>query len=248
MPPKLETRPMSDRPAASSVERGEDDGARSEAVAAASPPRAVAARPGTPVVIKKYANRRLYNTEASSYVTLEDLAAMARDGRDFVVYDAKSGDDITRGVLTQIIVEEESKGRSMLPESFLRQLIGFYGDSLQAVVPRYLEFAMAGFARQQEQMRRSMETAMGGLMPAFPGMEEMSRQNMAMLERAMTLFAPFRPVDGKDAMPGKDAAVAKDVPPRDPLAAVDALNREIEQLKQQLAENAARTGTRHEPD
>ena len=120
-----------------------------------------------PVVVKKYANRRLYNTESSSYVTLEDLAGMVRQGRDFVVYDAKSGDDITRSVLTQIIVEEEAKGRSLLPESFLRQLIGFYGDSLQAVVPRYLEAAMAGFARQQEQMRRSMEQAMGGFMQ-FP--------------------------------------------------------------------------------
>lgn len=240
---------MSDRPASAGTERGEAGDARSDPGAAAPPPRPVVARSGTPVVIKKYANRRLYNTEASSYVTLEDLAVMARDGRDFVVYDAKSGDDITRGVLTQIIVEEESKGRSMLPESFLRQLIGFYGDSLQAVVPRYLEFAMAGFARQQEQMRRSMETAMGGLMPAFPGMEEMSRQNMAMLERAMTLFAPFRPGDGKDATPakdaigGKDAATGKDAPLRDPLAAVDALNREIEQLKQQLAESASRAGT-----
>jgi len=197
-------------------------------------------RSGTPVVIKKYANRRLYNTEASSYVTLEDLAAMARQGRDFVVYDAKSSEDITRGVLTQIIVEEESKGRSMLPESFLRQLIGFYGDSLQAVVPRYLEFAMAGFARQQEQMRRSMETAIGGLMPAFPGMEEMSRQNMAMLERAMSLFAPFRPGDLPKEAGGKETGVPTPGMPRDPLAAVDALNQEIERLKQQLADAAVK--------
>jgi len=247
MPPKLETRPMSDRPATTGTDRGEPGGARSEAGPAVAP-RAPVVRSGTPVVIKKYANRRLYNTEASSYVTLEDLASMARDGRDFVVYDAKSGDDITRGVLTQIIVEEESKGRSMLPESFLRQLIGFYGDSLQAVVPRYLEFAMSGFARQQEQMRRSMEQAIGGLMPAFPGMEEMSRQNMAMLERAMTLFAPFRPGDGKDGIPGKDAPAAKETLPRDPLAAMDALNREIEQLKLQLAENAARASAPRDPD
>jgi polyhydroxyalkanoate synthesis repressor PhaR len=227
MPTKLEARPM---PANSAAAGGAPAVADARAVAAAA--RVPAERSGSPVVIKKYANRRLYNTEASSYVTLEDLAGMARVGRDFVVYDAKSGEDITRGVLTQIIVEEESKGRSMLPESFLRQLIGFYGDSLQAVVPRYLEFAMAGFARQQEQMRRSMETAIGGLMPAFPGMEEMSRQNMAMLERAMTLFAPFRPMEG-----GKEAT------PRDPLTALDALNREIEQLKQQLAESAARSAT-----
>ena len=123
-----------------------------------------------PVVVKKYANRRLYNTESSSYVTLEDLAAMIRAGRDFVVYDAKSGDDITRSVLTQIIVEEEAKGKNLLPESFLRQLIGFYGGSLQGILPRYLDHAMSGFSRQQEQMKRSMESAMGGF---FPTVEEM---------------------------------------------------------------------------
>jgi polyhydroxyalkanoate synthesis repressor PhaR len=173
----------------------------------------------TPVVVKKYANRRLYNTEASSYVTLEDLAGMVRQGRDFVVYDAKSGEEITRSVLTQIIVEEEAKGRNLLPEKFLRQLIGFYGDSLQTVLPRYLEFAMAGFARQQEQMRRSMEQAMGGLMPfpsAFGGLEEMGKQNMAMMERAMNLFAPFRHAE--------------------PSQTVEALKSEVESLRSQLAE------------
>src|SRR5215207_4435422 len=148
--------------------------------------------PTQPVVVKKYANRRLYNTESSSYVTLEDLAGMVRQGRDFIVFDAKSGEDITRSVLTQIIVEEEAKGRSLLPESFLRQLIGFYGDSLQSVLPRYLEHAMAGFARQQEQMRRSVEQAMGGFLP-FGGLEEMGKQQKAMMERAMSLFSPFRP-------------------------------------------------------
>ncbi len=171
--------------------------------------------PAAPVVVKKYANRRLYNTEASSYVTLEDLAGMVRQGRDFVVYDAKSGEDITRSVLTQIIVEEEAKGRNLLPESFLRHLIGFYGDSLQAVLPRYLEFAMAGFARQQEQMRRSVEQAMGGFLP-FPTLEEMSKQNMAMMERAMSLFAPFRPSEAPQS--------------------VEALKAEIESLRQQLSE------------
>ena len=181
--------------------------------------------PAAQVVVKKYANRRLYNTEASSYVTLEDLAGMVRLGRDFVVYDAKSGEDITRSVLTQIIVEEEAKGRNLLPEKFLRQLIGFYGDSLQSVLPRYLEFAMAGFARQQEQMRRSMEQAMGGLMPfpgAFGGLEEMGKQNMAMMERAMSLFAPFRPTE----------------PPQ----TVEAMRAEIESLHRQLAELRAKSG------
>jgi len=179
-----------------------------------------------PVVVKKYANRRLYNTEASSYVTLEDLAAMVRQGRDFVVYDAKSGEDITRSVLTQIIVEEEAKGRNLLPESFLRQLIGFYGDSLQSLVPRYLEVAMAGFARQQEQMRRSMEQAMGGFMP-FPtpfGLEEMSKQNRAMMERAMSLFAPFRPQET-----ARDAS-------REAQQTIEAMRAEIESLRRQLDE------------
>src|ERR1700710_2534906 len=110
-----------------------------------------------PVVVKKYANRRLYNTESSSYITLDTLAEMVRVGRDFVVYDAKTGDDITRGVLTQIIVEEESNGRAMLPTGFLRQLIGIYGDSVQPVVPRYLEQAMSSFAHQQEQLRLAMQ-------------------------------------------------------------------------------------------
>jgi len=148
-----------------------------------------------PVVIKKYANRRLYNTEASSYVTLEDLAAMVRAGRDFAVYDAKSGDEITRAVLTQIIVEEESKGQNLLPIPFLRQLIGLYGDSVQSLVPRYLEFAMGSFARQQEQMRQSVEQAMGGFNP-FGSLEEVGKQNMAMMERAMSLFSPFPRKEG----------------------------------------------------
>ncbi len=145
-------------------------------------------KPATPpVVVKKYANRRLYNTESSSYVTLEDLAQMVRQGRDFVVYDAKSGDDITRGVLTQIIVEEESKGSHLLPESFLRHLIGFYGDSLQGVLPRYLEVTMQGFARQQEEMRRGVQEAFRPFT-----LEEISTRNMAMMERAMSLFSPFQ--------------------------------------------------------
>src|SRR6201994_3665422 len=155
-----------------------------ETVHAAAEPKTGETLP--PVVVKKYANRRLYNTESSSYITLENLAEMIRKGRDFVVYDAKSGDDITRSVLTQIIVEEEGKGRAMLPTGFLRHLIGYYGDSLQNLVPRYLEQAMAAFAQQQQQMR----AAMGTFFP-FGNMEEMSRQNMAMMERALNLFTPF---------------------------------------------------------
>ncbi len=144
----------------------------------------------TLVTIKKYANRRLYNTATSSYVTLDHLSQMVKDGCDFVVYDAKTGDDITRSVLTQIIVEEESKGQTLLPVSFLRHLISFYGDSLQALVPRYLEYSMQSFARNQEQMRHYMRDAMGGLMP-FAQFEKMGEQNAALFERAMKMFTPY---------------------------------------------------------
>ena len=142
-----------------------------------------------PVVVKKYANRRLYNTESSSYITLDNLAQMVREGRDFIVYDAKSGEDITRSVLTQIIVEEESKGSALLPTTFLRHLIGFYGDSMQNVVPRYLEQSMANFTTQQQQVRQAMQQTVGNLFPF--DIEQMGRQNMAMIERAMSLFSPF---------------------------------------------------------
>ena len=158
---------------------------------------ASATPPKPPVVVKKYANRRLYNTESSSYITLDNLADMVRAGRDFVVYDARTGDDITRSVLTQIIVEEEGKGRALLPTTFLRQLIGFYGDSMGGMVPRYLEHTMSTIARQQEQMREAMQHTMGNLLP--PGLEEMRRQNVAMMERAMSLFTPFlRPNEGEN--------------------------------------------------
>jgi polyhydroxyalkanoate synthesis repressor PhaR len=169
------------------------------------------AAPQPPVVVKKYANRRLYNTESSSYVTLEDLAKMVRIGRDFVVYDAKSGDDITRSVLTQIIVEEESKGHNLLPTPFLRQLIGFYGDNMQGLVPRYLEFAMEGFSRQQEQMKTAMERTIGGLIPFAPalGLEELGKQNMQMMERAMTLFTPFARSEARGEPPSVEALQAE---------------------------------------
>lgn len=182
----------------------------------AEPGAAPRRQPSPVVVVKKYANRRLYNTETSSYVTLEDLAAMVRNGRDFTVHDAKSGEDISRSVLTQIIVEEESKGRHLLPESFLRHLIGFYGDSLQSVLPRYLDLAMAGFARQQEQMRRSVEQTM--VLP-FSGLEEVTKQQKAMMERAMSLFSPFRPPEP---------------PPSPSPPTVEDLQSEIEALRSQL--------------
>jgi len=175
-----------------------------------------------PVVVKKYANRRLYNTESSSYITLDTLAEMVRGGRDFVVYDAKTGEDITRGVLTQIIVEEENKGRALLPTGFLRHLIAFYGDSLQNLVPRYLDQAMANFARQQQDMRVAMQQTMGNLFPF--NMEEMGRQ----MERAMTLFSPFYRPPGS-ATP--DAAGADHVEQE-----VEMLRAEVAELRRQLAE------------
>ena len=177
-----------------------------------------------PVVVKKYANRRLYNTESSSYVTLEDLALMVRNGRHFVVYDAKSGEDITRSVLTQIIVEEEAKGRNLLPTSFLRQIIGFYGDSMQSLVPRYLETVMGAFSRQHDQVRRTVEQTMGGFMP-FGGLEEVGKQNMAMMERAMSLFAPFRAV-GETPEANPEAARMAALQ-----AEVEALRRQVDVLK-----------------
>jgi len=150
---------------------------------AGSPP------PGT-IVIKKYANRRLYNTATSSYVTLEHLCQMVREGKEFVVHDAKSGENITHQVLTQIIVDEEAKGQTMLPIGFLRQLIRLYGDSLQGFVPRYLELSMETFSRNQNQIRDQLERAFGGMFP-FGEMEKLSRHNLAMFQRAMSMFSPF---------------------------------------------------------
>lgn len=144
-----------------------------------------------PTVIKKYANRRLYDTGRSSYVTLEDLCEMVKEGHDFVVYDAKSGEDLTRSVLTQIIVDQESnEGQSLLPINFLRQLIGFYGDNLSPLVPNYLEHTIQAFAQNQEQMRAHINKSMEGMFPV-PNLEEINKQNMAMFENAMRMFRPF---------------------------------------------------------
>ena len=142
-----------------------------------------------PVIIKKYANRRLYNTDTSTYVTLEDLAEMVRSERDFVVYDAKTGEDLTHSVLTQIIVEQESRGTNLLPIGFLRQLIRFYGDSMQRLVPSYLEFSLNSLTRQQEQYRRRFAHTFGTA--AFEAMQEQVRKNFATFERALGLFSPF---------------------------------------------------------
>ena len=181
-----------------------------------------------PLVIKKYANRRLYNTESSSYITLDTLAGMVRAGRDFVVYDAKTGDDITRGVLTQIIVEEENKGRALLPTGFLRQLIGFYGEGLQGLLPRYLEQAMTSFAQQQQQMRATMQQTMGSLFPF--DVEELGRQNRAIMERAMNFFTQFYPAPGAPRTPQEGAGT-----PPELAAEIAALHAEIARLRADLA-------------
>ncbi len=143
------------------------------------------------VVIKKYANRRLYDTSASRYVTLDHLRELVKEGRDFQVVDAKSGEDLTRGVLAQIIFEEESKGETLLPIEFLRQLIGFYGDSMQGMVPSYLRMSMDTFAQQQAEMRERMTGAIGSPAASMQMMEEATKRNMAMFEQAMKMFTPF---------------------------------------------------------
>ena len=181
-----------------------------------------------PIVIKKYANRRLYNTATSTYVTLDDLSHMVKAGSEFVVYDAKSGDDITRAVLTQIIVEEEQKGQNLLPISFLRQLISLYGDSMQWLVPRYLEQAMAAFARNQEQMRQNLKQTFGGLFP-FGNLEEMGKQNLALFEQAMKMFSPFPPQGDEGA-----AKTAEKPTPREDIGdlneRINALQKQVEEL------------------
>ena len=179
-----------------------------------------------PVVVKKYANRRLYNTATSSYVTLDDLARMIKEGGDFVAYDAKTGEDITRSVLTQIIVEQEQKGQNLLPISFLRQLISLYGDSMQFLVPGYLEQAMLAFAQNQEQMRRNLQATFG-IFP-FGQFEEMGKQNMALFERALRMLAPYR---GEEKPPSPDtgASQANDEDPR-----LKRLEAQIDALTQQL--------------
>lgn len=141
------------------------------------------------VVIKKYANRRLYNTATSTYVTLDDLAEMVKKGTDFVVYDAKTGDEITRSVLTQIIFEEESKGQNLLPIKFLRQLIHFYGDSMQAFVPGYLEMSLESLTKEQDKLRQQMAEIWGA--DPFKAMQEQTERNMVMFHDAMRMFNPF---------------------------------------------------------
>lgn len=186
-----------------------------------------------PVVVKKYANRRLYNTASSSYVTLDDLARMIKEGGDFVVKDARTGEDLTRSVLTQIIVEQEQKGQNLLPISFLRQLIGFYGDNMQFLVPGYLEQAMVAFARNQEQMRSNLRTTFG--MFPFSQFEEIGKQNMAMFERALRLLSPASrdisgPAEAAQKEESQPKAEAEDPRLRRLEAQIEALRLQLEAL------------------
>lgn len=182
-----------------------------------------------PVVIKKYANRRLYNTGTSTYVTLEDLADMVKKGEEFTVQDAKTGDDITHPVLTQIIFELENKdGQNMLPIPFLRQLISFYGDQMQMVVPSFLEQSMIAFAKEQERFREQMKSAMGKgpmemmkISAPMKAIEEQTRRNIELFQNAMRLFTPFPPGGG----PSAPEPARKDPEKSD----------ELSELKQQIA-------------
>jgi polyhydroxyalkanoate synthesis repressor PhaR len=186
-----------------------------------------------PVVIKKYANRRLYNTGTSTYVTLEDLAEMVKRGEDFTVQDAKTGDDITHPVLTQIIFELENKdGQNMLPIPFLRQLISFYGDQMQMVVPSFLEQSMIAFAKEQERFREQMKSALGKtpmdmmkITTPIKALEEQTRRNIEMFQNAMRMFTPFPP--GSGAAPSPAAEPAK--------KEASEKSDDLQELKEQIA-------------
>jgi polyhydroxyalkanoate synthesis repressor PhaR len=199
-----------------------------------------------PITIKKYANRRLYNTGTSTYVTLEDLATMVKDGEDFVVFDAKSGEDITRSVLAQIIFEQENKeGQNLLPINFLRQLIRFYGDSMQMLVPRYLEVSLESLTKEQEKFRNQMAQAFG--VGSFGPMEDHVRRNMEMMEKTFsTMFAPF-------ALSGTGAAPAKETPGESGTSKNDAKSDaksggDFDEMKRQLEEMQKRLDRLSEKD
>ena len=197
---------------------------------------------GDSVVIKKYANRRLYNTATSSYVTLDHLSQMVKEGVEFVVFDAKTGEDITRSVLTQIIVEEEAKGANLLPINFLRKLIGFYGDSLQSFVPRYLEMSMENFTRNQGEMRDNMAKTFGQMFPFAGGdqsktMEDMVKNNMAMFQRAMEMFYPAP--GGHNG--GGPAEANESTSSQDQNRDLEGLRQQINALQQQLDTLAKKT-------
>ena len=179
-----------------------------------------------PVTIKKYANRRLYNTGTSTYVTLEDLATMVKAGDDFLVHDAKTGEDITRQVLAQIIFEQENKeGQSLMPIAFLRQLIRFYGDSMQMLVPRYLEVSIESLTREQEKFRQQMAQAFG--VGSFGPLDDMVRRNMEMFERAFTMFLPFAQKNAANAAnPAAEPAVEGEN--------IDELKKQVQEMQKRL--------------
>jgi polyhydroxyalkanoate synthesis repressor PhaR len=190
------------------------------------------------VIIKKYANRRLYNTKSSAYVTLEHLSEMVKDGTDFVVYDAKSGDDITRSVLTQIIFDEESRGQNLLPIQFLRQLIRFYGDSMQAFLPSYLELSLDSFTRQQERMRGQVAGTVGAT-PGIGFLEDQVRQNLVLFNRAMKMFSPFAFTPGGEAPAETTTAEPAPAKPAQDTS-LDDLKQRIEEMQAQIAKLAAK--------
>jgi polyhydroxyalkanoate synthesis repressor PhaR len=192
------------------------------------------------VVIKKYANRRLYNTASSSYVTLDHLADMVREGVDFVVFDAKTGEEITRSVLTQIIFEEEGRGQNLLPIQFLRQLIRFYGDSMQSLLPSYLEMSLDNFTRHQDRLRTEFAGAMGGA-EALERFQAQVRQNMTMFERAMKMFSPFayNQTAGAAAEPEAQPAQAEAKGASD--EALNDLKSRIEEMQRQIEKLASKS-------
>ena len=182
---------------------------------------------GERIVIQKYANRRLYNKATSSYITLDDLSKMVKDGVDFVVNDAKTGEDITRKVLTQIIFEEEGRGQNLLPVPFLRQLIGFYGDRMQAFLPSYLELSLESFIKQQERMREKF-TAVAPV-PVLGMFDEQVRQNMALFDRAMKMFTPFS-YRNDDAAPEKSSSSSAA-----PEESLSEIKRQMAAMQEQIA-------------
>ena len=191
------------------------------------------------VVIKKYANRRLYNTASSSYVTLEHLREMVKVGVDFVVYDAKTNEDITRSVLGQIIFDEEGKGgQNLLPIQFLRQLIGFYGDQMQSFVPSYLEASLDAFTQQQERLRKQMTETFGASQPTYGPFDEQVRQNLALFDRAMKMFSPFayaRPDAGASEPAATPAAAPAEAEQQDSIADLKAKMEEMQRQIERLA-------------
>lgn len=193
--------------------------------------------PNAPTIIKKYANRRLYDTGQSCYVTLDDLCGLVKEGHDFVVQDAKSGEDITHSVLTQIIVEQEGSSPTLLSTAFLRKLIGFYGENVQTLVPEYLSQTIEFFEKNQEQIAKNMETPMenmgkmGDVFSPSPLMQEIGRQNMAMFENAMKMFTPF-------GMPGTYTSASSSSNPASSSVSKEDIERKIKELQSELQKMA----------